>query len=188
MAHEGGSSHEPQPPSRWRRPEFVVATIAAVAAIAGTIVGAAVTYVGNRQLQDRQLRQEEARESVPLRASARLLQLEYRVDFDELKSIFERVTYMAASGEFGQISHEGTLVSRISEEDRKLLAGRLSLPAWQAVVQAEISLANVERILRRAHSKGAAIAPQREQLKLAYQACDNAYEALMPLVEGKNTS
>jgi hypothetical protein len=159
-----------------------VAIIAATAAISGTIVGAFVTYVGNRQLQDRELAQEEARQTTAARAIARLLMSEYRTDAEQL-------LYMASSGRYEWASyHQHTFVSHIGQEDRKLLAGHLSERDWLAVSAASREDEVVQADLEAHHGSGVTGPYEQDTIEKAQADCSAAFHALEPLVQGRSSS
>jgi hypothetical protein len=153
----------------------LVACIAAVSALAGTLVGAIVTYEGNSQLQNRQVRQEEARQDTVTRAVARLLTSEYQADIG-------RLVFMIEAGEYDPESYrERTFVSHIGQEDRKLLAGRLTGADWNAISRASREIEAVEANLEVHHGKGEVGHYERATLEAADTACKSAVAALTPL-------
>ncbi len=162
-----------------RLPEgVVVACIAALSALAGTLVGAIVTYEGNRQLQNRQVHQEEARQAKDVRAIARLLMYEYEIDSD-------RLFYMIEDGEYNtEIYREQTFVSHVDPEDHKLLAGSLSERDWLSVARASRKLAAVQASLEVHHGRGEIGSEEHKQLEEARYASDTALTALTPLADG----
>ncbi len=163
-----------------RLPEgVVVAVIAAVSAISGTVVGAAVSYVGNQHLQARQVAQEEARQTTAARAVARILMSEYKADDARLGG-------MLAEGEYDPATYrERIFVSHVGLEDRKLLAGRLTEGDWVDVSEAAQAIEEVEGELEARHGEGRIGPEEREVLERARSACTSAYTALTPLAEGK---
>jgi hypothetical protein len=165
-----------------RLPEgTAVATIAAVAAIAGAIVGGAVTYLGNEQLQNHQIEQEQTRQETAARAVVRLLMSEYHADGDQLVDMLGSHAYSAYS------YRERTFVSHIGEEDHKLLAGNLSEQDWIKVSTASRAIEAVEADLEAHRGKGRLGIEEFEIFEQARSVCNTAYAALMPLAEGKST-
>jgi hypothetical protein len=163
-----------------RLPEgVVVAIIAATSAISGTIVGAAVSYVGNQHLQARQVAQEEARQTTQARAVARILMSEYRNDFLRLGGMIAEREYEVAS------YRERSFMSHVGLEDRKLLAGRLTENDWLDVSAASQAIEGVEGELETHHGQGHVGPEERESLERSRAACMTAYDALIPLAEGK---
>jgi hypothetical protein len=166
------------PPRRRWSEGVLIAIIAATAAISGTIVGAVVTYVGNRQLQDRQLQQEEARQTASTRAVARLLMSEYQIDA-------ERLEYMIGASQYELASYrEHTFVSHIGQEDRKLLASHLSEQDWIDVSAASQKLEVVAADLEAHRGNGKTGTYEHETLEEARAACSTAFDALRKLSEG----
>jgi hypothetical protein len=161
---------------------MVVAIVAAIAAIAGTLVGAFVTYEGDRQLQDRELAQEEARQTTAARAIARLLMTEYQVDA-------ERLYYMASSGHYEPAAYrEHTFVSRMDDEDRKLLAGHLSEHDWLAVSAAARENEVVQADLEAHQGTGTTGPYEHDTIEKAEADCSAAFRDLEPLAEGRSSS
>ncbi len=163
-----------------RLPEGVlVAIIAAVSALAGTVVGAAVSYLGNEHLQERQVSQEEARQTAAARAVARILSSEYLADV-----VIARA--MLAEHEYDPKAYrERAFVSHVGLEDRKLLAGRLTENAWMAVSGASRAVEEVEGDLEDHRGKGRVGEEEEPTLVRAGTDCQDAYEALAPLANGK---
>jgi hypothetical protein len=166
-----------------RLPEGVIAAvIAASSAIAGTIVGAVVSYEGNRSLQNRQVQQEEARQRTTARAIVRLLMSEYHTDADRLRQMIALREYDPAS------YREHTFASRLSQEDRKLLAGNLSERDWVDIAEAAQAVELVQSELELHHGRGSIGAAELEELETARTVCRTAYNALVPVAEGKRAS
>lgn len=164
-------------------PEGVVlAVIAASSAIAGTMVGAIVTYEGNRALQDRLTHQEEARQVTAARAVARLLRAEYHTDADLLEE-------MRILGEYDPESYrQRKFVSHIGQEDRKLLAGRLSARDWEDVAEASQAVEAIDGDLEAHHGRGPVGAGEMEEVDRALAVCHTAFTALEPLADGRTNS
>ena len=164
-------------------PEGVmVAAIAAVAAIAGTIVGAVVTYEGNKSLQNHQVKQEEARQETAARAVVRELISEYHTDADRLQLMLDVHEYDPTS------YRERTFAGHLNEEDRKLLAGNLSERDWVDIAEAAQGIEAVETELELHHGRGKIGSTEGEELEAANSACKAAYTALTPVAEGKGSS
>jgi hypothetical protein len=163
-----------------RLPEGVlVAAIAALSAIAGTVVGGIVTYIGNERLQTHQVDQEEARQTTAARAVARILMSEYQADVGW-------IVIMTSGGEYEPTAYrEHLFVSHIGAEDRKLLAGRLSEQDWLSVSAASRAIEDVQANLESHGGHGSIGAEERETLERARSACSSAYSALAPIAEGK---
>lgn len=158
------------------------AWIPAAAAILGTLVGGFATYIGNQQLQNHQIAQEEARQTDSARAIARLLMNEYQTDL-------KRIAYMTAAGEYEPTSYSRhTFVTRIGLEDRKLLAGQLSARHWIKVSAAAQEIEVVAGDLESHRGRGAVGPYEHETLTEASTACSAAFEALRPLAEGVSSS
>ena len=163
-----------------RLPEgVVVAVIAAVSALAGTVVGAAVSYLGNEHLQARQVAQEEARQTTAARAVARILMGEYSADYRRLGGMLAEREYEAES------YRERVFVSHVGLEDRKLLAGRLSESDWVEVSRASRAVEEVQGDLEAHRGMGRVGVEESDTLSRARSACDAAYAALAPLAGGK---
>jgi hypothetical protein len=162
-----------------RLPEGVlVAVIAATSALAGTLVGAIVSYEGNQQLQDRQVHREESHETTAARAIARVLMSEFIADERSL-------TYMTDADEYDSHSYDQhKFVSKVSEDDRKLLAGRLPESSWTALSKGDRAVQAVEAALEEHHGRGLVDADERTTLKQAEADCRQAVAALTPLAEG----
>lgn len=157
----------------------VVAVIAATSAIAGTMVGAIVTYEGNRALQDHQTHQEEARQATAVRAVARLLRAEYHADADLLEEM--RILH-----EYDLESYrQRKFVSHVGREDRELLAGRLSVRDWDDVAEAAQAIEAIEGDLEAHHGRGAVGVGEREEVDRALAVCEAAFTALEPLADGR---
>lgn len=163
-----------------RAPEGVlVAAIAAISAISGTVVGAVVTYKGNEQLQDRLVHQEEARETMAARAVVRLLISECEADGG-------RLFFMKTTGEYDSTFYvEHAFVSHIGQEERRLLAGRLSEQHWIVVAEASRQIEAVQTDLEIHHGKGTIGEEERVTFDKADSACQTAYTVLAPLAEGR---
>lgn len=158
------------------------AWIPAAAAILGTLVGGFATYVGNQQLQDHQIAQEEARQTASARAIARLLMNEYQIDI-------KHITYMRGAGEYQPASYSRhTFVTRIGLEDRKLLAGQLSARHWIKVSAAAQEIEVVAGDLEAHRGRGTVGPYELETLTEADTACSQAFEALRPLGENESSS
>lgn len=156
-----------------------VALVAAVSALVGTAVGAAITYLGDQHLQERQVAQEEARQTTAARAVARILMSEY-------KAQYRRLGGMIAESELEPASyHQRIFVSQVGVEDRKLLAGRLNEKDWTSVSTASQFVEDVEGDLETHHGEGHVDTEEQETLELARSACKTAYVALTPLAEGR---
>jgi hypothetical protein len=167
-----------------RRPSdgVVVAIIAALSAIGGTVVGAAVSYVGNEHLQAREIAQEEDRQTTASRAVARILMSEYAVDVTAIGQMLAEREYEAAS------YRNHTFVSHVGLEDRKLLAGRLTEDDWVDVSAASQAIEQVDAELEAHHGKGRIGVEERGVLESARGACESAYKALTPLAAGAAAS
>lgn len=166
-----------------RLPEgVVVAIIAAASALSGTIVGAAVSYLGNQHLQGRQIAQEEARQTTAARAVARILMSEYRAEYVRLGGMLAEREYELAS------YRERVFVSQVGLEDRKLLAGRLTENDWVEVSAASRAIEEVEGDLEAHRGEGQVGPEEDDTLTRARGACMSAYGALTPLAEGKASS
>lgn len=153
--------------------------IAALSAIAGTVVGAVVTYKGNEQLQNRVVRQEEARAVTSARAVVRLLISECEADEG-------RVLFMKATGEYDSTLYlEHAFVSHISEEERRLLAGQLSEQHWIVVAEASRQIEAVRTDLEIHHGKGEIGEEEGVTFDKARSACHTAYTSLTPLADGR---
>lgn len=158
----------------------LVATIAATAAIAGTVVGALVTFKGNEQLQSRLVRQEETRQAMAARAVVRLLMSECEVAGGQL-------FFMKTTGEYDPtLYHAHAFVSHIGQEERRLLAGRLSERHWLAVAEASRQIEAVQADLELHRGMGKIGEVEQETLSKANSACQAVYTALTPLAEGKS--
>lgn len=161
---------------------MVVAIIAAGSALLGTAVGATVTYLGNQHLQTRAIAQEEARQTTAARAVARILMSEYKAEYVRLGG-------MIAEGEYEIASYrERIFVSKVGQEDRKLLAGRLTENDWVAVSNASQAIEEVEGDLENHRGAGHVDPEAQDTLTRAHSACMTAYAALTPLAEGKAVS
>jgi hypothetical protein len=166
-----------------RPPEgTVVAAIAAIAAIAGAVVGGAVTYLGNEQLQKHQIEQEASRQATSARAVVRLLMSEYYNDGNRLLN-------MIHTGAYNPYSYrERAFVSQIGEEDRKLLAGNLSERDWVEVSEASQAIEAVQADVEAHRGRGRLGAEEREVFELTRSLCNTAYTALAPIAEGKRAT
>lgn len=103
---------------------------------------------------------------------------EYQTDAD-------RLVYMTDSGEYDPESYrERTFVSHIGQEDRKLLAGRLSENDWLAVSKASREIEVVQANLEVHHGSGEVGHYEHASLEDAHSACKAAFVALIPLAEG----
>jgi hypothetical protein len=162
-----------------RLPEgLVVAIIAATSAIAGTLVGAIVTYEGDQALQNRQVEREEARQTTAARAVARLLMGEYHADSGPLEEMVTLTEYNP------EIYRQRLFVSHIDQEDRKLLAGRLSEQDWTDVSEASQELESVEGYME-AHRGAGKIGPlELKEVERAFADGKAAYTALSSLAAG----
>jgi hypothetical protein len=157
---------------------IVVALIAAASAIAGAAVGGFATYETDRSLQDQQVQREEARQATAARAIARLMMSEYEDDADQLR-------YMIGTGEYApEIYRARTFVSHIGQEERKLLAGRLSEREWVDLSEAAREVEIVEADVEIHRGTSAVGEEERETFKRARVACDAAAAALGPLARG----
>jgi hypothetical protein len=159
-----------------------VALIAAAAAIAGTLVGGALSYFGNQELQTRQIEREEARQTASARAVVRLLISEYHTDADRLQ-------LMITLREYDPVSYrERTFAGHLDEEDRKLLAGNLSEHDWVDIAEAAEAVELVETELELHHGRGKVDGAELEELETARRACKTAYTLLTPIAEGRGAS
>lgn len=164
------------------RQDIVLASIAAISALTGTAVGAFVSYEGNRQLQNRELKQEEARQTTSARAVARLLMSEYRADASALEEMISTHKYYPLA------YRQRTFVSHVGQEDRKLLAGSLSEEDWVAVSEASRQIGVVAGEVEAHRGQGSLDIEEDEILEKVRSACGAAYKALTPLAEGKSSS
>jgi hypothetical protein len=163
------------------RDDIVLASIAALSALTGTAVGAFVTYEGDRQLQNRELKQEEARQTTSARAVARLLSSEYQADVNALE-------YMITNNKYDPLAfRDRTFVSKVGQEDRKMLAGSVTERAWVAVSEASRQVQVVAGELEAHRGEGSISAEAGEILESVRAACVSAYDALTPLAEGKSS-
>jgi hypothetical protein len=157
---------------------MTVAIIAATAAILGTLTGGVATYLGNRLLQERELNREEAQQTAAARAVARLLRSEYETDSD-------RLLEMSSAEEYSEeIYRKRVFVSRIGQDDRKLLARRLSEAEWTAVSNAEQMIERVETELEIHRGRGEIGQFEEKTLQQARTACNAASAALASLSRG----
>ena len=172
------AASENSPPGGRSREGRNVAIIAATAAILGTLTGGFATYLGNRLLQERQLNREEAQQTAAVRGVARLLKLEYLTDIN-------RLLEMTAGEEYSpEIYRKRVFVSRITPEDRKLLARRLAEREWTAVANAEQWIERVETELELHHGRGTVGPFEEKTLQEAEAACKAAVGALAVLSRG----
>lgn len=158
-----------------------VALIAAASALAGTLVGGGVTYLSNERLENRQVAQEEARQTTASRAVARVLMVEYETEIDWLEQTVEEKAYIVST------YHERIFVSKVGLDDRKLLAGHLSEGDWAAVSKAEYYVEAVEGALQAHHGAGGFSSEEREVLERATTACNEAKQDLTPLADGSSS-
>lgn len=166
-----------------KMPEGVlVAVIAAVSAISGTVVGGVVTYLGNQSLQTHELSQEVARQTTAARAVARILMSDYQTDLAWLLLMTSGEQYEPAS------YREHVFINHIGQEDRKLLAGRLSEHEWTEISLADRDIEDVEADLEQHHGHGTIGEEGIEALQRARTACETAYDALGSLAEGQAAS
>ncbi len=157
---------------------IAVAVIAGLSAIGGAAVGGFATYKIDKAMQDQQVHEEEVRQTTAARAIARLMMSEYEDDADQLR-------YMIGTREYAPASyHARTFVSHIGQEDRKLLAGRLSEKEWQDLSEAAHEVEVVEADMEIHSGRGPVGEEERETFKRARAACDVAAEALGPLAQG----
>lgn len=161
-------------------PEGVtVAIIAAIAALAGSLIGGGITYLTEKSVQNRQIEQEERRERIAAEAVVRLLIAEYHTDADRLQQMIALREYDSAS------FREHTFVSRVGQEERKLLAGKLPEKDWSDVAEAADAIETVESELEAHHGRGQIRKAEAEELEAASSVCETAYKALTPVAEGK---
>jgi hypothetical protein len=161
-------------------PEGVtVAIIAAIAALAGSLIGGGITYLTSRSVQNKQIEQEEARERVAAEAVVRLLISEYHIDADRLQQMIALREYDLSS------FREHTFVSRVGQEERKLLAGNLPEKDWSDVAAAASAIETVESELEAHHGRGQIGTAEVEELETASSMCETAYKALIPIAQGK---
>lgn len=158
---------------------MTVAIIAAVAALAGSLVGGGITYLTDKSVQDKQIEQEERRERVAAEAVVRLLVSEYHNDADRLQQMITLREYDLAS------LHEHTFISRVGQEERKLLAGNLPEKDWSDVAEAADAIETVESELEAHHGGGRIGTAEAEELEAASSVCEAAYKVLVPVAEGK---
>jgi hypothetical protein len=157
----------------------IVAAIAASSAVAGTLAGSLVTYAGNKALQNRQVEQEATRQQAAARAVVRLLMSEYRKDGKQLED-------MTGAGAYDTYSfNERTFVSKIGQEDRKLLAGNLSEKEWTAVSEAANALEAVAANVEVHRGKGRLGSVEVGIFDGTEKLCEQAYSAVTPFAEGK---
>ena len=162
--------------------DTAVPMITAAAAIIGAIVGGAVTYLGNEQLQNHQVEQEQVRQQTAARAVVRLLMSEYRTDGDQLLD-------MLGSHRYGMYSYrERTFVNHIDEEDRKLMAGDLTEQDWVQVSEASRAIEAVQADVEAHRGKGKVGVEEREVFELTRSLCNTAYTELAPIAEGKRAA
>jgi hypothetical protein len=166
-------------PKRSLREGVTVAIIAAVAALAGSLIGGGITYLTDKSVQNKQIEQEETRERIAAEAVVRLLISEYRTDADRLQQMITLREYDLAS------LREHTFVSRVGQEERKLLAGNLPEKDWSDVAEAEAAIETVESELETHHGRGQIGTAEAEELETANSVCKTAYKALTPVAEGK---
>ena len=157
----------------------IVAAIAASSAVAGTLAGSLVTYVGNKALQNRQVEQEAERQQAAARAVVRLLMNEYQKDGRQLEDMTGAHAYDTYS------FNERTFISKIGQEDRKLLAGNLSEKEWAAVSEAANALEAVAADVEGHRGKGRLGRLEVEIFDETERLCERAYTAVTPFAEGK---
>jgi hypothetical protein len=151
-------------------------------ACSGAETRSTASSAGNRQLQDRQLSQEEARQTTSARAVARLLMTELRADYARLEYMISNHIYDASA------YRDRSFVSQVGLEDRKLLAGHLTEEHWVDVSEASQQVEVVAGELEAHRGRGSLGLEEREILQKAQSACGTAYTALAPLAEGKSSS
>jgi hypothetical protein len=156
----------------------MVAIIAAIAALAGSLIGGGITYLNDKSVQNKQIEQEERRESIAAEAVVRLLISEYHTDADRLQQMIALREYDLAS------FREHTFVTRVGQEERKLLAGNLPEKDWSDVAEAADAIETVENELEAHHGRGHIGTAEAEELEAASSVCETAYRALTPVAEG----
>jgi hypothetical protein len=166
-------------PKRGLRESVTVAIIAAVAALAGSLIGGGITYLTDQSVQNKQIEQEEGRERVAAEAVVRLLISEYHTDADRLQQMIALREYDLAS------FREHTFVSRVGQEERKLLAGNLPEKDWSDVAEAADAIETIESELEAHDGRGRIGTAEAEELEAASSVCETAYKALTPVAEGK---
>ncbi len=161
------------------REGVIVAIIAATSAIVGTLAGGLVGYETNKSLQDRQIQQEERRQQTAAKAVVRLLITQYEADANRLRQ-------MITLHEYDQASYsEHKFVSRIGQEERKLLAGNLPERDWSDVAAASEAIEVVQTELEVHHGRGRIGAAELEELETTDSTCETAFKALIPFANGK---
>lgn len=166
-------------PKRSLTEGVTVAIIAAVAALAGSLIGGGITYLTDKSVQNKQIQQEEGRERIAAEAVVRLLISEYHTDGDRLQQMIALHEYDLAS------FREHTFVSRVGQEERKLLAGNLPETDWSDVAEATEAIETVENELETHHGRGQIGRAEAAELEAASSVCETAYKALTPVAEGK---
>jgi hypothetical protein len=161
------------------REGVTVAIIAAVAALTGSLIGGGMTYLTDKSVQNKQIEQEERRERIAAEAVVRLLISEYHIDADRLQQMIALHEYDLAS------FREHTFVSRVGQEERKLLAGNLPEKDWSDVAEAANAIETVESELEAHHGRGQIETAEAEELETASSVCKTAYKALTSVAEGK---
>jgi hypothetical protein len=116
-----------------------VATIAAVAAIVGTVVGGVVTYVGNQAIFGQQLSREERQQKIAGRGVA-------RVYAEQVNSAEKVLKYDYANHRWPGRNQLG-FFELPALEDRRLIQSRLSLRAATAVSEADEAMRAVTSIV-----------------------------------------
>lgn len=116
------------------------AAIGVIGGIAGALVGGAAAYLIQSNLTDQQLQAAREERRATALGSARLMQAEFRIRYEDLASTLARRTYP---------TRPLRIPRALSEDARRRVAERMAPAEWEKVASAELRIGRVERLLDR---------------------------------------
>jgi hypothetical protein len=114
-----------------------VACIAALFGLVGTLCGSAVTYLGNRALQNQQTSQQNAAEAKATRTAARLAVFRYQTYENLVAEMLSQQRY-----------YKQPLPEPLSASDEALIVASLSTDGLDALASADLGTTFVPSVLK----------------------------------------
>jgi hypothetical protein len=119
------------------RSSIRVAYVAALFGLVGTLCGSAVTYFGNRAVQDQQINQQNAAEAKATRTAARLAVFRYQAYENLVSEMLSQRQYYVQS-----------LPQPLSTGDEALIVASLSTDGLDALTLADLGTTFVSSVLK----------------------------------------
>ncbi len=116
------------------------AVVGVVGGILGAVIGGLSAYLIQDNLTEQQVTAAREERRAGALGSARLMQTEFRIRYDDLASTLSRMRYPTRPLEIPRA---------LPQDARRRVAERMKPPEWEKVVRAEIRIGRVDRLLDR---------------------------------------